>query len=286
MGGMYPNDQIISMFGENIRWPGMDVNGKFTNGDFDDPEQKPSFMPAEIINLILDNLEEAIKAAGNTPNNTEITQLAAILALKAPLVSPVFTGAPKVPSKATAATSDGTLIATEAQVALKADLASSALTGVPTAPTAAVKTNTAQLATCEFAQNAGHGIGEIVVQYPPVSGIPITPPLPGDLYGGTWSEVTSYYAGRFFRAAGGNAAAFGTAQEDRIRNITGTVSAGGTNNQTSSGVFTKSNSSADPLNGGTSWACWILDFDASRVVSTGVENNPVNYAIRLWQRIA
>ena len=54
--------------------------------------------------------------------------------LKANLASPTFTGTPKVPSKTTAAGSDGTLIATEAQVALKANLSSPALSGTPTAP--------------------------------------------------------------------------------------------------------------------------------------------------------
>jgi hypothetical protein len=40
---------------------------------------------------------------------------------KVNIASPIFTGTPKVPSKITAATNDGTLIATEAQVYLKAN---------------------------------------------------------------------------------------------------------------------------------------------------------------------
>ena len=56
---------------------------------------------------------------------------------RAPLASPEFTGTPKVPEKTNAATSDGTLIATEAQVALKADLESPVFTGVPEVPSKA-----------------------------------------------------------------------------------------------------------------------------------------------------
>ena len=74
---------------------------------------------------------------------SKITDLQTSLNVKAPLASPVFTGEPKIPSKTTAATSDGTLIATEAQVALKANLASPSFTGAPkvgTNPLAVVST--------------------------------------------------------------------------------------------------------------------------------------------------
>ena len=57
-----------------------------------------------------------------------------LLAQKAPINSPIFTGTPKVPTKSSAASSDGTLIATEAQVALKANLASPVFTGTPKVP--------------------------------------------------------------------------------------------------------------------------------------------------------
>jgi hypothetical protein len=47
--------------------------------------------------------------------------LAGEIQAKANTASPVFTGTPKVPSKTSAATSDGTLVATEAQVKAVAD---------------------------------------------------------------------------------------------------------------------------------------------------------------------
>ena len=79
MSGMYPNNQDIEIFGEQVSWPGVDASGKFTNGSFHDPMAKPSFIPAETINLILDNLESLIRRGGATPNSTGTGQLAGLL---------------------------------------------------------------------------------------------------------------------------------------------------------------------------------------------------------------
>ena len=76
MAGMYPENQELSIFGERVQWPGLDSTGKFTNGSFTNPLEKPSFIPAETLNLILDNLGELVKKLGETPNNTAIDQLA------------------------------------------------------------------------------------------------------------------------------------------------------------------------------------------------------------------
>lgn len=72
---LYPKDQEITVFGENIKYPNMGEDGKFTNGSFSDPKIKPSFIPAETINLILDNLENVIKEAGIESNNQDTNQL-------------------------------------------------------------------------------------------------------------------------------------------------------------------------------------------------------------------
>ena len=69
---LYPQDQEINMFGEILKYPNMGEDGKFTNGSFSDPKIKPSFIPAETINLILDNLENVMKEA-NIETNTENT---------------------------------------------------------------------------------------------------------------------------------------------------------------------------------------------------------------------
>ena len=76
MADMYPENQNVSIFGETVQWPGLNSDGKFTNGSFDDPLVKPSFIPAETLNLILDNLGGMITKLGGTPNNTSAAQLA------------------------------------------------------------------------------------------------------------------------------------------------------------------------------------------------------------------
>jgi hypothetical protein len=75
MSGMYPNNRILEIFGEEISWPGVDANGKFTNGSFNDPLVKPSFIPAQTLNLILDNLGNLISYLGMDPDNTDPEQL-------------------------------------------------------------------------------------------------------------------------------------------------------------------------------------------------------------------
>jgi hypothetical protein len=75
MAGMYPDNQTLEIFGETLSWPGVDENGKFTNGSFSDPDKKPSFISAETVNLILDNMGDLIKDMGLNPNNTDPEQL-------------------------------------------------------------------------------------------------------------------------------------------------------------------------------------------------------------------
>ena len=76
MAGMYPEEQSINMFGEQVRWPSINQQtGKFTDGDFSDPLKKPSFIPAETINLILDNITELIRCMGGEPDNHTTSQL-------------------------------------------------------------------------------------------------------------------------------------------------------------------------------------------------------------------
>jgi len=171
MSGMYPDNRDIEIFGEQVRWPGVGADGKFTNGDFSDPLVKPSFIPAESVNLILDNLTELIASLGGNPNNSETGQLkdavVAALALKADLANPTFTGNPQIPAKsnvieASAAPDESrqTAIATEAQIATSLD------------------------ALIALLMDKIFHVGKLVVQYP---GSP-TPAEDG--YPGTW-EVWS-----------------------------------------------------------------------------------------------
>jgi hypothetical protein len=74
---MYLNNQAIEIFGEQVQWPGVDPEtGKFTNGSFDNPMVKPSFIPAETLNLVLDNLCALISKCGGSPNAVTGSQLA------------------------------------------------------------------------------------------------------------------------------------------------------------------------------------------------------------------
>lgn len=75
MADMYPENQEVTMNGEVVTYPGVDKNGKFTNGDFNNPLVPPSFIPAETINLLLDNVGGFIKGLGGTPNNTGENQI-------------------------------------------------------------------------------------------------------------------------------------------------------------------------------------------------------------------
>jgi hypothetical protein len=77
MSGMYPNNQALEIFGEQVLWPGTDPEtGKFTNGSFENPMVKPSFIPAETLNLVLDNLSALIAKCGGAPNSVSGSQLA------------------------------------------------------------------------------------------------------------------------------------------------------------------------------------------------------------------
>ena len=142
-------------------------------------------------------------------------------------------------------------------------------------------------------------IGAVYTQYP--GQLP-----PAELFGGTWSNITSMYAGLFFRAEGGNANAFeGGSQEDKIRPIRGTqtrskVDTGEWGSETSygNGCFTTSVTGQNTRSGGSWW--WLshltLTFDANANSrnygnpmaghADGPEIRPVNTSIRIWKRTA
>ena len=89
MAGMYPENKTIAVFGKKVSWPGMGPDGKFTNGDFGGPLVPPSIIPAETLNLALDNLAGLIAGLGGEPANTGGGQLAeAVINALAPLDSP------------------------------------------------------------------------------------------------------------------------------------------------------------------------------------------------------
>src|SRR5689334_7384075 len=64
-------------------------------------------------------------------------------------------------------------------------------------------TNTDLQAVQDSISLVAHPIGEVQIQFPGQN-------TPKDIYGGTWINITSIYAGLFFRAEGGNSLAFGS----------------------------------------------------------------------------
>jgi len=73
---MYPDEKKLSIFGRETAWPGLDPDtGKFTNGDFADPAKPPSFIPAETLNLLLDNIGGLVSALGGKPDSARPDQL-------------------------------------------------------------------------------------------------------------------------------------------------------------------------------------------------------------------
>ena len=86
--------------------------------------------------------------------------------------------------------------------------------------------------------------------------------------------------GKFIRMVGGNAAGFGIAQEDAIRNITGTFKVPDRNSEYDScgtGCFQSSNASG--WSAGDRSDSTLIKFDASLSVPTSNEVRPVNVAM-------
>jgi len=105
----------------------------------------------------------------------------------------------------------------------------------------------------------------------------------GYTYGGSGDNfnLPNFADGKFMRSVGGNAAALGVAQDDAIRNITGTLppyDAGGMPSGGEYGVF-KQHSGGGPVVIGAQQTRWYYTFDASRVVPTANENRPLNMAV-------
>lgn len=275
MAGMYPNNQELTIFGEKVQWPGVDKTGKFTNGSFSDPLEKPSFIPAETINLILDNLTALIEKLGGIPDNTSIDQLAKL-----------FTSG-IVANKGIMRDSAGRAKVTAPQadddIARKKEVdAVQHLLTVETEQRTAGDTQTLDAAK-KYTENVLINIftQSVFVQYPNMP----TPDTFLSFEGYRWAEVN--YDGAFFRAAGGHANGFnGGLQEDAIRNITGkyTYFYGEPWQDKTKGAYYLSHGATKITD-----QAWIhndhsaINFDASRVVPTAEENRPVNYTVRLWK---
>ena len=285
MAGMYPDNQELNIFGEKVQWPGVDSSGKFSNGSFQNPLEKPSFIPAETINLILDNLSELIKKLGGTPDNTSIDQLAKLFTVAATANAGIMRDA-SGRAKVAAPKADD-------DIARKAEVDSGKDDTLKSA-----KSYTDQMVQAE-AQARVQGDADTLssakkytdelliaifqngyIQWPWM-------PKPETVFyfkGYRWAEVN--YDGCFFRAKGKGANPFnGEEQGDAIRNITGTVAFDAGNRIiSSSGVFKTVERGGDrSWTADGYWEKQNMSFDASRVVPTADENRSRNKTFIIWQ---
>ena len=246
MAGMYPDNEELTIFGEKVQWPGVGASGKFTNGSFTDPLERPSFIPAGTINLILDNLSTLITKLGGAPNNTALDQLAGC-----------FTNAPTA--------NTGIMRDTQGRAQVAAPQPANDI--ARKAEVDAAKKYTDDLLIKIF-QNG-------YIQWPWM-------PEPETVFyfkGYRWAEVN--YDGCFFRAKGKGANPFdGDEQGEASRNITGyfhqfpSFPADGCFTVVQTGVQASYNTGA---------GSGVIYFDASKVVPTAEENRTRNRTFIIWK---
>jgi hypothetical protein len=158
--------------------------------------------------------------------------------------------------------------------------------------------------------DAQYPVGYVYTQYPGTSD-------PATLFGGTWLNITSLYAGLFFRAEGGGSLAFNAGnQTDLVGPHSHTASSGGSGalghthsvpypetrwggSANNPGTYinggpispppvfmTNSGTGYTGANGGTSGTNASIDHTHTITVNatTTAETRPVNTTIRIWQR--
>ena len=108
---------------------------------------------------------------------------------------------------------------------------------------------------------------------------------PGSLYAGTWSNISSNYAGNFMRIEGGDAKAFGTGEQpDQLQEhghllLSGDSAFGNVNGYPQQQDVNFDNGTMD------SAITDVLETTGGPV-NTGTETRPVNRTVRIWKRTA
>ncbi len=132
-------------------------------------------------------------------------------------------------------------------------------------------------------------VGSVYVQFSGQS-------APADLFGGTWSNISSTYAGRFFRAEGESAASFGGKQSGGLPGIYGRSSAlrySGQDNLhdvitdgcVQISIDYKNKVIAEGSDSGTCF--YTIDASmSSAIYGAASEVRPINSTIRIWKRTA
>lgn len=139
--------------------------------------------------------------------------------------------------------------------------------------------------TSEVASIVVAPVGTIYVQFAGQS-------APADLYGGTWENISAQFAGQFFRAEGGSAAAFGSSQGAGLPNVWGEFLSPYWSIRGWSGAFegyASGGISSASSDGGGNEANTAYNFYGSRCsgyYGASDEPRPYNSTIRIWKRIA
>lgn len=146
-------------------------------------------------------------------------------------------------------------------------------------------------------QNPATGINIVIPSTMPVGAIYVQfagQTDPTTLFGGTWENVSATYAGLFFRAEGGNAAAFGSSQGGGAPNIVGFMGNVQMANWASTGAFYPNGTDGNEYNwnqfreGGSGQRGINMYFSAasSNGIYSAPEVRPINHTIRIWKRTA
>lgn len=131
-------------------------------------------------------------------------------------------------------------------------------------------------------------IGFIYIQYRNQS-------TPDILFGtdGKWQDVSAEYAGEFFRAVGGNSAAFGSKQAEGLPNITGVIDpvSGLFKTYFRNGAFSgggdwRFSPVQQNSGGGESAACYFSASNSNSIYGASTHVTPYNSSIRIWKKIA
>ena len=109
---------------------------------------------------------------------------------------------------------------------------------------------------------------------------------------GKWQDISATYAGEFFRAVGGNSAAFGSKQNEGLPNITanwGETYLRQNNNIQPSGAATGTVALAQAFGNSTVTSINSIGFNASyanTIYGSSTHVTPYNSAIRIWKKIS
>lgn len=110
---------------------------------------------------------------------------------------------------------------------------------------------------------------------------------------GKWQDISSTYAGEFFRVLGGDSAGFGTKQNEGLPNISGEVNSTATRGYIdaggfANGCFIKGASNANAVQGivGVAHNIAFSASNSNSIYGASSHVTPYNSAIRVWKKVS